>query len=167
MRTVRIALTLALALLIATPLLAQEKKKGKRGPGPGGPGGFDITRLLEKLNLTDDQKAEVKKIRDEFAPKVKEARKDAELTEEQQKARKEAEAKAKEDGLRGQEARKAIQDAVKLTDKQAEANKKLRELMGEQMKKIQGVLTDAQKDEFKKMFGKRDGKGRRAGGEKT
>ena len=43
-----------------------EGHKGHGGRGPGGPGGGDLMKLAQKLNITDDQKAQIKALRDQF-----------------------------------------------------------------------------------------------------
>jgi len=91
MRAVRMVLVLAVVLLMACPLLAQERKKkgeGKRG----GPGADPLAMMLRDLNLTDEQKPKVQEVRKEFEPKLAEIRtkRDGVLTDEQKKARDEA-----------------------------------------------------------------------------
>ncbi len=175
MKIVRLTLALALALLIATPLLAAEGKKSERGKrgegrGPGAGMQFDITRMLRGLNLTDEQEKQIKEIRGKYQKDLDAATKAAELTPEQQKARREAFQKVKESGVSGDEARKAFAEAmksVKLTPEQTKAQEKLRELRGAMMKEVNSVLTEEQRKQLQERFrGGKGGKSRRGGEEK-
>ena len=140
MRIVRITLTLALALLIATPLLAAEGKKGergKRGEGARGPGMFGamgnpVPRILARLNLSDDEKAATGAIVKEFAQKIEAAQKEAAPTEDQRAAIKEAmtELRGKE-GVTREQMMEAINKAAKWTEKQTAARKKAAALVEE------------------------------------
>ena len=151
MRVVRVALILAVALLMVCPVLAQEKKRGKRGPGAFDP----VQMMLRGLTLTDEQKAKVEDVKKEFAPKLAEAAKKADvLTPDQKKARDEARAKAKEDGKSREEIRAAGDAAVTLTDEQkakrAEARKGMGTLIEQERAKIMEFLTPEQKAEVEK-----------------
>ncbi len=167
MKVLRVVLVLLVALAIACPVLAQEKKKGKKGaPKPG----FDPTaRLLEGLNLTDEQRAKVAEINKEFAPKVAElAKKRLEvLTEDQKKARADAEKAAKEAGKSREEVAKAAREAVTLTPDQkqnmSEIAKEERELFNQRIEKIKAVLNDDQKEQLQKRLdeAKKGGKKKR------
>ncbi len=170
MRIVRVTLTLALALLIAAPLLAAEGKKG--GKGRGGFGMFGamgnpVPRILARLNLSDDEKAATDAIVKEFGPKIEAAQKDARPTEEQQAAIKEAfsELRGKE-GVTPQERMEAINKAAKWTEKQTEARKKAAGLVQEETKAVLEKLSDANKEAFKKASQLRPG-GRGKGKGKT
>ena len=176
MRTLRISLALALALLIATPLLAQEEKakRGTRGTrGAGGMMGMGMTverikGILDKLTLSDDEKKAVKEILEsKEAKELDELTKAAALTTEQQAAMKEAMTKAREDNLRGQEMMEAIQKAVKRTDKQVEAAKKAGPLAKEVLTKIRGALSEDNKAAWDKASraGRGMGKGKKKAAE--
>jgi Spy/CpxP family protein refolding chaperone len=152
MRAVRVALILAVALLMVCPVLAQEKKKERKR----GPGAFDpIQMMLQGLTLTDEQKAKVEDVKKEFAPKLAEAAKNADvLTPDQKKARDEATKKARDEGKSRREVAAAAADAVKLTDEQKtkrdEARKAMR-AVGEQYRaKVIEILTPEQKAEVEK-----------------
>jgi Spy/CpxP family protein refolding chaperone len=154
MRVVRVALILVVALLLACPAMAQEKKRERKG----GRGNFDpVQMMLRGLTLTDEQKAKVEDVKKEFAPKLDEARKAMDvLTPEQKKARDEATKKAKDEGKTEREIRAAGRAAVTLTDeqktKQAETMKGMR-AVGEQFRaKIMDILTPEQKAEVQKRF---------------
>jgi hypothetical protein len=74
MKTARVFLTLAAALLIASPLLAGEKKKGAK-KAPPCPAAQICDAMTKGLTLTDDQKAKLGEITKEYGPKLVEARK--------------------------------------------------------------------------------------------
>lgn len=118
---------LGCALLMATPLLVMGGDKPAKGEKRGKHGDM-MENLLGKLNLTDDQKAKVKEIREKYRPEFQEFEKahKAEI-----------------------EAAKEAKDFAKMKEiMQPIAGK--REAM---MKEIRGVLTDEQKAEMKKAFG--------------
>jgi Spy/CpxP family protein refolding chaperone len=53
------------AALLAAPVLADEQRGGKGGQGgPGGKGGDRIARMQEHLQLSDEQVAEMRRIRE-------------------------------------------------------------------------------------------------------
>ncbi len=174
MRAVRMVLVLAVVVLMACPLLAQDRKKkgeGKRG----GPGGDPMAMMLRDLNLTDEQKAKVQEVRKEFGPKLAEIQKkrDGVLTDEQKKARDEAVKSARDAGKSPREVFAAGREAVKLTDEQqakmAEIQKEAGALEKERMEKIKEILTPEQNEklekqmaEAKKRFeGKKGGEGKK------
>ena len=158
MRSVRIVLILAVAVLIASPLLAKEAKKKAAKPAPC-PADQYLTRMLGNVTLTAEQKTQIDALKKEFGPKLKEARKkvDDVLTADQKKARGEAMKKAKADGKTGKEAAAAVAAAVKLTDdqkaKQAEAQKAVSALTKELDKAARDLLTPEQKASLKKKAG--------------
>lgn len=146
-----------LVLAIAVPVMAQEKAKGKRGeqkkPGAKARQQAQIlpARLLEGLELTDEQKADLKEIAEEMKEPVLKSRKAMNdlLTDEQKEARKAAMAEAKKAGKKPQEAQKAVQAALKLTEEQQEKMAKLKaeqaELQKKMRDKIMAVLTPEQR----------------------
>jgi len=154
MRTVRIMLTLALTLLFATTVMAQGAGgRGQRVAGKGGIIGWswgpdrgpDIARIVDKLQLSDDEKAAVAKVRDKFGKRIKEAREAAAPTQEQQEAIKMARQEAREKNISREEMTKFIQGKVKRTDKQLAAYKELQALQKEQMTALRAALSDANK----------------------
>ena len=155
MKSVRTVLTLAVALLIAGSALAAEKRKGKAAKKPPAPA-IEALRMIEKLDLTADQKAKIEEIRKECGPKVAEAQKklDEILTAEQRRARAEAAKEAKAAGKKGKEAQQAVDEAMKLTDEQkdkmAEARKAMAALQKEIRGKVMDLLTAEQKENLKK-----------------
>ncbi len=156
MRTVRIVLTLAVALVIAGSALAGEKRKGKAAKKPPPPA-IEALRMIEKLDLTADQKDKIDQIRKECGPKVAEAQKklDEILTPEQRRARAEAAKEAKAAGKKGKEAMQAIDEAMKLTDEQKEKIAQARKAMAALQKEIRGkvmeVLTEEQRENLTKL----------------
>jgi len=145
-------LILVVALLMVCPVLAQEKKKERKR----GPRGFDpVQMMLRGLTLTDEQKAKVEDVKKEFAPKLAEAAKKADvLTPDQKKTRDEAQKKAKEEGKSEREIRAAGFAAVTLTGEQkakrAEARKGMGTLIEQERAKIMEILTPEQKAEVEK-----------------
>lgn len=155
MKLLRYVLALVLVLVVASPLLAGEGKKGKKGATPKAPPVFGPARILEGLTLTAEQKEQVEKIRKEFEPKLEELRKKiAEvLTAEQRSARAEAFRAARQAGKKGDEAKRMIEEAVKLTDEQkqkmADLRKEMSALEKEAGAQIMNVLTPEQRAEVK------------------
>jgi Spy/CpxP family protein refolding chaperone len=161
MRTARTLLVLAVALLIATAVVAQEKpkKKGRRGKlSPTTQAVVRIDRLrhaLEELDLTEAQKEDLKKLHEEFGPKMKAIFEKMQevLTEEQKAAGEEAMKEAKESGKKGREFFQAIEASLKLTGEQKEKMDKLAPeisaVQKEMMKEIRGILTPEQQEKLK------------------
>ena len=161
MRTVRTLLVVAVALLIATAAVAQEqpKKKGRRGKlGPTAQAVMRLHRLHEalgELDLTQEQKEELKKLRETLGPKGKEilGKMEDVLTEEQKIAGDEAMREVKESGKKGRALFVAIEAALKLTDEQKEKMDKIAPevsaLQRQAMKEIRGILTPEQQEKLK------------------
>jgi Spy/CpxP family protein refolding chaperone len=157
MRVLRVVLVLLVALVIASPVLAQEKKRGKKGERGGARGAFDpMARLLEGLDLTDEQKAKVAEVRKEFGPKLAEFQKksDGILTDEQKKDRAEAMKEAKSAGKSPRESYQAVQEAMKLTDEQKSQMREIGKERGgvekEMRSKIMEILTPEQREQVEK-----------------
>ena len=160
MRTARIAMALAIALLITSATVAQEKKK-RAGAARLSPVAQAMMRMhnlheaLEGLDLTEEQKAAHKKLHEEIGPKMKEIMEGMKeiLTEEQIAAIKTVGEKAKEDGLKGRKLFATVEAALKLTDEQkekmVEPGKKLQALQRAAMKKVIANLTPEQKEKIK------------------
>lgn len=155
MRTAQVALTLAVALLIASSLSAAEKKARVKAP-PKCPAAALAERMLTGLTLTEDQKTKLGEITKEFGPKMVEIQKkiDGILTDDQKKARAGAMKTAKTEGKTGKEAANAVDAALKMTDdqkaKMAEARKEMSVLDKGLRGKVMEVLTAEQKEELKK-----------------
>jgi Spy/CpxP family protein refolding chaperone len=153
-------LAVALVLLIAAAAVAQEKPKKKRR-GRLGPTGQAVLRLdrlhtaLEELDLTEEQKEELKKLRETLGPKAKEifGKMQDVLTEEQKSAGEAAMREAKESGKKGRALFEAIEAALKLTDEQKEKMDKIAPdvsaLQRQAMKEIRGILTPEQQEKLK------------------
>jgi Spy/CpxP family protein refolding chaperone len=151
MRTVRVLLILAVALMFARPLFAQDQPQEHKARGDRaarGGGGDMFVRLLGDLNLTDEQKTKVKDLAAKYGQ-------DSVLTDEQKKARDEAVAAAKKDGKTGRDLLKAGRDAVKLTDEQkAKRTENFKTLMDE----VKKVLTPEQQEKLKAKMAERRGR---------
>ena len=105
--------------------------------------------ILKGVNLTDDQKAKVKKLRKEYGPKLKAAA-DGILTADQKEARDDAIKAAKDAGKKGPEVFKAAMQAVKLTDDQkAKLEEVMKPLHKEVHEKLMAILTPEQKEQLK------------------
>lgn len=170
MRLARTVLAMAVALLIAVPVLAQEKPKKGGGGRPGmRPFAYQL-RMLEGLNLSSEQKSKVDALVKELSPKMQEATKARQgiLSEEQNKAFFAAMRSAREAGKQGKEMMDAAMAEAKVTDEQkakfAEVEKKTMEVQKEFTDQVRELLTPEQRDELKKKMeefrGKAKGKGK-------
>jgi Spy/CpxP family protein refolding chaperone len=164
---------MAVALSLATAVAAQDKAKEKGKPArlsPTARAMLGIERLrtaLEGLDLTEEQKEKLQKIREGVGPKMKEAfgkMRDI-LTEEQRNAAEESARKAKDAGKKGRDLMVAVESTLKLTDEQKEKMDKIGQdllaLQKDMMKEILGVLTTEQQAKIKEKMrpeGKRDRK---------
>ena len=163
MRAARVVLILAVALLIACPVLAQEKKKRDRGPR--GAGGDVVAMMLAGLDLTAEQQEKVAAVRKECAPKLAEIQKQMEdiPTADQKKARDDAQKAAKEAGKPEREIRAAGREAMKLTDEQMskmrETMKEMFPIQKEMRGKIMEILTPEQKEKVEKRMAEMRSKG--------
>ena len=161
MRTARIVLVMAVAMLIAAPLLAQERKQGNEGRrGRGNPTRRALLMMerlrtaIGELDLTAEQKEKLDKVREEMGPKMREiwGKANEILTEEQRNAAGEVMKKNKEAGKKGREAIVAVEAAIKLTDEQKpkmdKVGEELIKLQREAMKKITKILTPEQREKL-------------------
>ena len=161
MRTARLILVPTLAMLICVSLMAQEKSKRKRVKlAPMTQAMMRMAKMwetLKELDLTEEQDAKLKGIRDETAPKMKAImdKLGQIVTEEQKKAVEAAAKKAKEDGKKGPAFFAAVQSAVDLTDEQQEKMNKLvpeiQAVQRQMMKSITSMLTPEQKEKMKQL----------------
>jgi predicted Zn-dependent protease len=142
---VRTLFTLALAIVIASPLLAAEGKKGKKKEAKPPQPGAQLLKSLEKAELTADQTAKIKELAAAYGEKIKAIEEKAGLTAEQKKARQEAQAKAKEEGKKGKEVTEAVMAAMKLSDAQKVAMKEVEELRAALRKEALALLSAEQK----------------------
>jgi Spy/CpxP family protein refolding chaperone len=150
---VRLAVALALAAVIALPVLAQEKEKKVRKNAKGGaPAAIAaVEKKLEGLDLTAEQKTKIKDLATEYAGKMTEPQKtvNSVMTNEVRKAKKDAADKAKAEGKKGKEAKAAVDAAGNLTadakSKLEAAQKELATLAAGFQKAVGEVLTAEQK----------------------
>ncbi len=178
MKTVRIALAMAVTLSIAIPAMAQERKgQGKRGQLSAiGRVMIRMGKLndtVKGLDLSDEQQEKLKQLREETGPKMGEAfgKLQEILTEEQQNAAKEAAKKAHEAGKEGRDIMLAVQAAVKLTDEQqkkmdALVKEVFMPLSREVTKGIISILTPQQREAVKKAMAPKGGPRRKTAEEK-
>ncbi len=155
MRTLRTCLLLAVAVLVALPVMAAEKKAAAK-KAPKCPAAAYVERMLQGMTLTEDQKTKLGDIQKEFGPQLVDLAKkrQAILTPEQRKAEAEASKAARAEGKKGKDFMKAVQDAIKPTDEQkgklAEVQKERSALEKGLRDKVMGVLTTEQQQQIKK-----------------
>ncbi len=159
---------LSLAMLLASPVKAQEKPKQadakkaqtqkgaakkagkKKANGKGKQASLAAATLkrLADLKLSEEQQAQIKKFAAEYDPKLKATRQklNALTTPEQRKARRDAIAKAKAEGKKPRE----VIAAYKPTEEQAAAQKAVREVQMAFNKKVNEVLTKEQRQAQRK-----------------
>jgi Spy/CpxP family protein refolding chaperone len=168
MKLFRMTLAAAVVACLAGTLAAQEKPAGKdqsKGPrlSPVSQVFLRMDRLrtaLEGLDLSQEQKDKLAKIREEAAPKARELfgkMRDV-LTEEQRTAVAEAGKKAKDAGKKGREMFLSVESSVKLTDEQKGKLKKLADELEaarrENVGKIREVLNQEQRDKLREKMGR-------------
>jgi Spy/CpxP family protein refolding chaperone len=144
-------LTLIVALVIASPVLAGEKGAKK---APKCPAEQQIENITKTLTLTEAQKTKFCEIQKEFGPKLVEAIKAADvLTPEQKKAGEAAAKAAKDAGKDKKEIQQAREEALKITaeqkTKQADLRKQLGAIQKDLREKVMGVLTPEQQEQIK------------------
>ena len=161
MKTVRIVLTVAVALMCASLVLAQEqaKEKAKSAKQPRlGQTLLTMERVraaLDQLDLSAEQKEKLTAIREKIGPKMKEVWEKAReiLDESQTTAAQEAIKQAREAGKKGEALIKSALSVLKLTDEQKEKLLKLEQeslaVQREAIKEIQGILTPEQRENFR------------------
>jgi protein CpxP len=164
-KVLAIASLSAVVLIVASIVVAQTVKTGRadgQGPrrewrGEGAKRGFHGGgALFSRLNLTDDQKAKMKQIRESFAERNKPLRE--QLQAKRQELRQTSEGGTFNEAL-------ATQKLTEMAGLQAK-------LMGERFKlnqEMQSVLTDEQKaqlEQLKAQFKSHRGAGRRMGGQR-
>ncbi len=175
MKTLRIALITAIALLVTVPLMAQQKRE-RKGPAkqlsPVSQAMLRMTRIrqaIQELDLSDEQEESLKEVQKEFGPRMGEVfgKLQGILTEEQQTATKEAAEAAKEAGKEGRALFVAIEASITLTYEQTkqlnEVGEELTTLLREFQRKTFGVLSTEQREEMRANMAP---KGRRGRGEK-
>ncbi len=127
-RVLKSAVLFALVLAVAAPLAAEDAAKKEKKEGKKASPAAAILKKLEGAELTADQKAQIEKIANEYAPKLGELRKQAG----------EALKKVKDQGLEG----KALKEALAKVEGAAE----LKELNGKMNEAVLAVLTPDQRE---------------------
>jgi hypothetical protein len=131
-------LALSLSVLIAVPLMANDRDK----PQQKRPRKYDpaaaVLKRLEQAELSEEQVAKVKELVAAAAEKSRQVRAKAALTDEQKLALK----KAREEGKRGAE----LKDVVTLSEAQQAAVKEIGAIRAAMMKQVMGLLTPEQKE---------------------
>jgi len=144
---------LALAVVIAMPLAAEDKKEKKKGEKGGNP----LAQTVKKVKEAGADEATVEKVEvlaKEYGPKLAEARKglgDA------QKKMAEARKAAAAEGKKGKDLQAAVDAAVQLTDDQKAALKESQEIQQKFNAAVAALLTPEQA-KAAGVAGKRDGK---------
>jgi len=160
----RLIAVLALLFLVAEmpSILSAEEPKSGEGKPAGHVVAIPLQEILDRLSLTEEQKARVKELMKEFDKTVKEVggKMDAVLTDEQKQIRNETIKAAIAAGKKDRaEIAKAVGDAIKLTDEQKakmqELNKGIVAAQREMVAKIKGLLTPEQTEQMKNLIEKR------------
>lgn len=162
MRTFRLLLVTAVVAMVATNIMAQEnqKKKQRKGarlhPMVQAVMRFEmIEAAVKKIDLTEQQQSKLSSARESIQPKMAELLKKVAgiLGDEKMKELSDVAKKAKEAGKTPRQVAVAVNAAMKLSDEQAEKMAKLAEdvktAQRELVKKMNGMLTDEQKEKFK------------------
>jgi Spy/CpxP family protein refolding chaperone len=129
-------LGLGLALVLSAGTQAQEPKQPDRPPGGFTPGALARpllpAQLLERLNLTEDQKEKIGKLQKEFTEKQKEAY--GKLRELMEKAQR----------TNDEDARRQVKEAMQAAEKQRqEVEGKVKDILtGEQQRKYEELKKD-------------------------
>ena len=167
MKGLKIAAATAIAVLIATMVMAAEEgqPKGKdKGPKLSliAQTILRIDRLksaVEGLDLSEDQKEKLGKVRDEFEAKrqaVYEKIADV-LTEDQKQIAKDGMESAEQSGKKGREIYQSLEASLKLTDEQKQKmepiGKEFQSLVNDAMKQVTEVLTPEQKEKLQQKMG--------------
>jgi Spy/CpxP family protein refolding chaperone len=157
MRILSSALAMCLVVLAVGNLMADDPAPPNTTPSKRGPRmGMGPLEFIQGLDLTDDQKAKLSSLREEYRPKFKEtSEKMAALyTPEQKQALKDALKSLRGSGKDPQEIRKAIEEAVKPTPEQqtkmAEIRKEIEGVQKELREKVMALLTPEQKEMVEK-----------------
>ncbi len=167
MKNLKIATATAIVVLIAAVAMAAEegKPKGKdKGPKLSliAHTMLRIDRFksaVEGLDLTEDQKEKLGKVRDDFEAKrqaIYEKLGDL-LTEDQKQIGKDAMESAKQSGKMSREAYQSLEASLKLTDEQKQKmepiGKEFQSLVNDAMKQVTEVLTPEQKEKLQQKMG--------------
>ena len=154
-----------IAILSGSAFAQEETKKKRRNRKRGNQS--PVMALMKDIELTDEQKEQLKPIAKEFDPKLMEINKENQsfLTDDQKKAQSEVRKANKEAGLKGKEAQAKLTAALNLTDEQKtqrkETQKKRMTVMKELRGKLAEILTDEQKTKVQGMQPRGKGKRKR------
>jgi len=176
MKSLKIAMATTIAMLIAVAAIAADESKPKaKGRGtrlsPIAQTLLRIDRIksaVEGLDLSDEQKDKLGKIRDEFDGKQQTimAKLHDVLTDEQKQIGKEAMDKANETGKKDRQFYQSLEASLKLTDDQKQKMEpigtELRTLVSETLKAVTDVLTPEQKEKLQQKIGTGGKKGKKA-----
>lgn len=146
MKFVQTTLILGLALLVATPLMAEDEKKKGKGKGRGNQLLAATMKRLAKAELTGEQKEKITAMAKEWQPKIAELTKKAALTKEQREKMTAARKKAAEEGKKGKEAREAMMAAAGLSEEQKEAQNAANKARADFGQAVNGLLSAEQKE---------------------
>ncbi len=175
MKSLNIATATAAAVLIAAVAMAAEEGKPKeknKAPklSPIAQTMLRIDRIksaVAGLDLSDDQKEKLGKIRDDFEVKrqaIQEKIADL-LTDDQKQIGKEAMESAGQSGKKGREFFQSLEASLKLTDEQKQKmepiGKELRSLVNDTMKQVKEVLTPEQKEKLQQKLAPAGQKGKK------
>ena len=130
----------ALAVVIALPLSAEDKKKKKGGKKSRNPL-VNVVKKVKDAGADEDTLEKVEALAKEYGAKLTEAN---EGLGDALKQRREAAAKAKADGKTGKDLQAAVNAAVKLTDEQKDAMKKAQGIRQDFNKAVAALLTPEQ-----------------------
>ncbi|MGI9473896.1 MAG: Spy/CpxP family protein refolding chaperone [Rubripirellula sp.] len=137
---------IALAALIATPVLAQDEAAGKkRKRGGQQNAGTQLIKQLQDVGLTDEQTAKIKELGKVIGAKMKSMKEDAGITAELTKKRAEIQKAMKDSDLKGKDLMAAINEKAGFTEAQAAALKAVNEVRVKFQKEVVGMLSDEQK----------------------
>ncbi len=166
MKSLRIASATAIVVLIAAVAMAAEEGKSKEKKGPRlSPIAQTMLRIdriksaVEGLDLSEDQKEKLGKIRDDFETKKDgiQEKLAGVLTEDQKQIAKDTMDSAKQSGKKGREVYQSIEASLKLTDEQKQKmepiGKELQKLVNDTMKQVMEVLTPDQKEKLQQKMG--------------
>lgn len=167
MKNVKIATATTIAVLFAAWAMAAEETKPKAKDKAPRLSSIAQTMLridrikaaIESMDLSEDQKEKLGKIRDDFEVKKQEIQgKLAELlTEEQKQTAKDALDSARQAGKKGREVYQSLEASLKITDEQKQKmepiGKELQKLVSDTMKQVVEVLTPEQKETLQKKVG--------------
>jgi len=175
MKSLKIAMATTIAMLVATAAMAADDSQPKaKAKGPRlsaiAQTMLRIDRIktaVEGLDLSDDQKDKLGKVRDDFEAKrntIQEKIVEV-LTDEQKQIGKEAMDKANQSGVKDRAFYQSLEASLKLTDEQKQKmepiGKELRSLVTETMKQVTEVLTPEQREKLQQKIGPQGKKGKK------